>query len=115
MGMLTAKVNEYGERPISIDEAELKAEKLREEILVLKKRNRKLQFENETTAGNMANIHRLRENLIGVIVPLHKVGEIFARKPNITGSDAQQMLNRALEDYERSLSQQLPSEERQQS
>ena len=111
--MLTAKVDEYGKRPTSVAEAGLKEDKLRQEIAILKERNKKLQFENETTAGIMANVHRLRENLLGVIVPLNRVGELFGRKSTITGRDAQQMLNNALEDYKRSLEQGLPDRGRQ--
>ena len=82
---------------------DLKEEKLKEEINVLKERNRKLQFENEVTAGNMADIRSLREMLAGLAVPIRKLGELIGRKATITGPDAQQMINRAIEDYERAL------------
>ena len=80
---------------------DLRDEKLREEINVLKARNRKLQFENEETAGNMADIRLLRESLAGLAVPLRTLGETLGRKVNISGVDAQQMLNQAVMDYER--------------
>ena len=82
---------------------DLKEEKLKEEINVLKERNRKLQFENEVTAGNMADIRSLREMLAGLAVPIRKLGELIGRKATVTGLDAQQMINQAIEDYERAL------------
>ena len=79
----------------------LKEQKLKEEISVLEERKRKLQYENEVTAGNMADIRLMRESLIGLTVPLRKLGELLGRKVNISGVDAQQMLNQAIMDYER--------------
>ena len=56
----------------------LKDEKLKAEIGVLKERNRKLQFENEVTAGNMADIRLMAEMLTGLSVPMRKIGDMFA-------------------------------------
>lgn len=81
----------------------LKEEKLKEEINVLRERNRKLQFENEETAGNMADVRGQREMLAGLAIPLRKFGELAGRKPSMTGPDVQQMVNRTIEDYLRLL------------
>lgn len=86
---------------------DLKEEKLKEEINVLKERNRKLQFENEVTAGNMADIRSMREMLAGLAAPLRKLGDMLGRKVNISGVDAQQMLNQSITDYERLLREQF--------
>ena len=86
---------------------DLKEEKLKEEINVLKERNRKLQFENEVTAGNMADIRLMSEMLTGLSVPLRKLGDMLGRKVNISGVDAQQMLNQTIMDYERLLREQF--------
>ena len=82
---------------------DLKEAKLQEEIKVLRERNRKLQFENDEKEGVMADINKLRGMLVGLIPPLRKLGELLGRKATITGPDAQQMVNRALDDYEREL------------
>ena len=85
----------------------LKDEKLKAEIGVLKERNRKLQFENEVTAGNMADIRLMAEMLTGLSVPMRKLGDMLGRKVNISGPDAQQMLNQTIMDYERLLREQF--------
>ena len=64
---------------------DLKEEKLKEEINVLKERNRKLQFENEVTAGNMADVRSMAEMLTGLSVPMRKLGDMLGRKVNISG------------------------------
>ena len=90
---------------------DLKEEKLKEEINVLKERNRKLQFENEVTAGNMADVRSMAEMLTGLSVPLRKLGDMLGRKVNISGVDAQQMLNQTIMDYERLLREQFGEQE----
>ena len=55
----------------------------------------------------MADIRSLREMLAGLVVPVRKLGEMLGRKVNITGPDAQQMLNQAVMDYERLLREQF--------
>ena len=91
---------------------DLKEEKLKEEINVLKERNRKLQFENEVTAGNMADIRLMSEMLTGLSVPLRKLGDMLGRKVNISGVDAQQMLNQTIMDYERLLREQFGEQDK---
>lgn len=92
------------------ESSDLKAEKIREEIHVLKERNRKLQFENETTAGNLANVNNLRDMLYGLVPPFQRLGELVGRKSNLTGPDVQQMINKTLDDYERLLAEGLPND-----
>jgi len=91
---------------------DLKEEKLKEEINVLKERNRKLQFENEVTAGNMADIRLMAEMLTGLSVPMRKLGDMLGRKVNISGVDAQQMLNQTIMDYERLLREQFGEQDK---
>ena len=90
----------------------LKDEKLKAEIGVLKERNRKLQFENEETAGNLADIRLMAEMLTGLSVPMRKLGDMLGRKSTITGIDAQQMLNQTITDYERLLREQFGEQDK---
>ena len=90
----------------------LKDEKLREEINVLRERNRKLQFENEEKAGNLADIRLMAEMLTGLSVPMRKLGDMLGRKSTITGIDAQQMLNQTITDYERLLREQFGEQDK---
>ena len=73
----------------------------------MRERNRKLQFENEEKAGNLADIRLMAEMLTGLSVPMRKLGDMLGRKVNISGVDAQQMLNQTIMDYERLLREQF--------
>ena len=78
---------------------DLKEEKLREEINVLKQRCQKLEIENDTKTGHMIDVRELKELQGQLATCIRKAGDLMARKTKLTGRDAQQILNKALDEF----------------
>jgi hypothetical protein len=94
-------VDESNRQEESID-GDLKEEKLKEEIKVLQERYRKLEMENEANEGNLVDVNELfgwAEKLASFI---RKAGDLLARKNKLTGREAQEVINNAIDDFEQS-------------
>ena len=108
-GMIYQRMMQYSKRPESADELELKEQKLREEINVLQERHKKLEIENETKTGNMVDVRELHDLQVELSAVIRKAGDLMGRKTKLTGRDAQQILNKALDEFYRLLQDRLPA------
>lgn len=100
-GLLYQRLVEESRRQDESETGDLKEEKLREEIKVLQERYRKLEMENEAKEGNLVDVNELyvwAERLASFI---RKAGELIARKNTLTGQEAQEIINNAVDDFER--------------
>ena len=78
----------------------MKEEKLKEEIKVLQERYRKLELENQSKEGNLVDVDDLyvwAEKLASFI---RRAGDLLARKNTITGREAQEIVNNAVDEFE---------------
>ena len=89
----------------SNDIAEKKKQKLEEEIVKLQHQNIKLRAENETLAGDRLPRKPVEERLERMAAVIRQVGDDLARRPRMTGEDAQRLLNHALQNYMRELNE----------
>lgn len=85
--------------------AEKKSRKVDEEILKLQEQVVRLRTENELHAGIRLRREEIIEPLERMASIIRGVGEKLARKGSLTGREAQQMLNHAVDNYERELSE----------
>lgn len=87
---------------VSIETAsELRDEKTRQEIKVLEKRNRKLDIENQTKGGNLVDVNELFGWADRMGAYIRRAGDLIARKNTLTGREAQEIINTALDDFEK--------------
>jgi phage terminase Nu1 subunit (DNA packaging protein) len=84
---------------------EKKARKVDEEIRKLQEQIVRLRTENELQAGLRLRREEIIEPLERMASIIRGVGEKLARKGSLTGRDAQQMLNHAVDQYERELAE----------
>lgn len=101
--LLFKRMVEYGERPESTEEQQLREKKLRGEVRVLQERYRKLENENEKQEGFLVDRREIKTDLSLLASFIRKAGDLMGRKSTLTGRDAQRILNAALDKYERKL------------
>ena len=100
--VLFQRLVEESKRQDESDSGDLKEEKLREEIKVLQERYRKLEMENEAKEGNLVDVNELYFWAERLAEFIRKAGELVARKNTLTGQEVQEIINNAVDDFERS-------------
>ena len=89
-------------RMIEYDEidGDLREEKLKLEIKVLTERHRKMEMGNQATEGNLVDVNELFEWADKLASFIRRAGDLLARKNTITGQEAQEIVNNAVDEFE---------------
>ena len=107
-GEVFQRMLEYGERPETTDKKELDQQKIREEIKYKQTQQQKLELEIQTKQGRMVDVNELKELQTELANCIRKAGDLMGRKSKLTGRDAQQILNKTLDEFYKLLKERLP-------
>ena len=95
----------------SVEVLRLKEEKLKGEIEILQRRAQKMETEELRNQGRLVDVNELLGLQTELANCIRKTGDLMGRKSKLTGRDAQQILNKALDDFAKLLKERLPKKE----